>query len=168
MFFLFSLLVLLLALRFQMDLVNMNGFMQPARFIYQVTDPIFIPLKKEIFKGNKGIWVAPCLIWVVALLFVVLRVPGMPLLTMIKISLLYAANMWLDALKMMLFAYAILSWLVTFAMARQLGSFFANVCEPILRLIRQYIPSSYGGFDFSVMIAFLIIILVQNLLPSLF
>ena len=49
--------------------------------------------------------------------------------------------------------------------------FLSNVTEPVYRVIRRYIPTTFGGFDIAPIILILIIqflqILIRNILVSL-
>ncbi|MCP4745200.1 MAG: YggT family protein [Desulfobacteraceae bacterium] len=58
---------------------------------------------------------------------------------------------------------AILSW-VNPDPYNPIVRFIYNVTEPILYQVRKRLPSQFGGFDFSPIIVFLIIIFIQEVL----
>ena len=80
----------------------------------------------------------------------------------------------LGLLKLLLVAYAILSWLIAFNVINTYNSFVRGVqrtleaiLEPLLRPIRRIVPDM-GGIDLSPMVLFLLIVLIQNYLyPAL-
>ena len=77
------------------------------------------------------------------------------------VEIILTLMMWL------IFIRAILSW-VSPDPFNPIVSFFYQVTEPILTPIRRLIPSSFGRVDLSAMIAFFLIIFLQNfLVPSL-
>ncbi len=74
--------------------------------------------------------------------------------------------------ELLIFAYALMSWF------RGLGGilvavygFLETVCEPFVGLVRRVLPSSLAGgsgIDLSPMAAMLILIIMQNLVESVF
>jgi YggT family protein len=67
-----------------------------------------------------------------------------------------------------LFAAAIMSWLVAFHVVnprnqfvQMIGEFLYRITEPVLRPVRNMMPS-LGGIDISPVIVILIIIFIQN------
>lgn len=60
-------------------------------------------------------------------------------------------------------ARAVLSW-VNPDPYNSIVRFINNVTEPVLYKLRQFIPVSYGGIDFSPIIVILIIIFLQQFL----
>ena len=76
----------------------------------------------------------------------------------------------LGLLKLLLIVYAIMSWLIAFNVINTYNSFVRGVqrtldrvFDPILRPIRRVLPDM-GGIDFSPMVLFLLIVLIQNYL----
>ena len=79
------------------------------------------------------------------------------------IGLLIVLLWVIKAFSWLLFIYVILSWVLSpYHPVRQS---MARIIEPILQPIRQLLPQS-GPIDFSVMVLFIILILVQNLMQS--
>ena len=94
-------------------------------------------------------------------------------------SILYVILLVLDLYVWLLIAAAILSWLVAFNVVNSrnqfvamIGDFLYRVTEPVLRPIRNMLPS-LGGIDVSPVILILIIILIKDIIvryiyPSVF
>ena len=85
-------------------------------------------------------------------------------------SLFLVTDIFLGFLKTMMVIYGIMSLLVFFnvlnAHGRIVGMVWYNMnglFDPLLRPIRRIVPS-YNGFDWSFLILYLLIILVQSLL----
>jgi YggT family protein len=69
-----------------------------------------------------------------------------------------------------LFAAAILSWLVVFNVVNtrhpavaMVGEFLYRITEPVLRPIRNILPN-FGGLDISFVVVMLIIIFIQRVI----
>lgn len=76
----------------------------------------------------------------------------------------------LDLYVWLLIASAILSWLIAFNVVNTRNQFVAGVAEflyritePVLKPIRQFLPS-FGGLDISPIILILIIMLIQRII----
>jgi YggT family protein len=94
-------------------------------------------------------------------------------------SVLYVILLVLDLYIWLLIAAAILSWLVAFNVVNarnqfvaMVGDFLYRVTEPVLRPIRNMLPS-LGGIDVSPVVLILIIILIKDIIvryiyPSVF
>ena len=94
-------------------------------------------------------------------------------------SILYVILLVLDLYIWLLIAAAVLSWLVAFNVVNSrnqfvamLGDFIYRVTEPVLRPIRNMLPS-LGGIDVSPVVVILIIILIKDIIvryiyPSVF
>ena len=73
-----------------------------------------------------------------------------------------------------LFAAAIMSWLIAFnvvnprnQVVRMLGEFLYRITEPVLRPVRNILPN-LGGIDISPVIVILLIVFIQNvIIPNL-
>ena len=85
-------------------------------------------------------------------------------------SLLYVILLVLDLYICLLIAAAVLSWLVAFNVVNSrnpivamLGDFIYRVTEPVLRPIRNMLPS-LGGIDVSPVVVILIIILIKDII----
>lgn len=76
----------------------------------------------------------------------------------------------LDLYVWLLIASAILSWLIAFNVVNTrnpvvstIGEFLYRITEPVLRPIRNFLPS-FGGLDISPIIVILIIMLIQRII----
>ena len=85
-------------------------------------------------------------------------------------SILYVILLVLDLYIWLLIAAAVLSWLVAFNVVNSrnqfvamLGDFIYRVTEPVLRPIRNMLPS-LGGIDVSPVVLILIIILIKDVI----
>jgi YggT family protein len=85
-------------------------------------------------------------------------------------SILYIILLVLDLYIWLLIAAAVLSWLVAFNVVNtrnqvvaMLGDFLYRITEPVLRPIRNMLPS-LGGIDVSPVVLILIIILIKDVI----
>ena len=85
-------------------------------------------------------------------------------------SILYVILLVLDLYIWLLIAAAVLSWLVAFNVVNarnqfvaMLGDFLFRLTEPVLRPIRNMMPS-LGGIDVSPVVVILIIILIKDII----
>jgi YggT family protein len=85
-------------------------------------------------------------------------------------SILYVILLVLDLYIWLLIAAAVLSWLVAFNVVNSrnqfvamVGDFLFRITEPVLRPIRNMMPS-LGGIDVSPVIVILIIILIKDVI----
>jgi YggT family protein len=85
-------------------------------------------------------------------------------------SILYVILLVLDLYIWLLIAAAVLSWLVAFNVVNarnqfvaMLGDFLFRITEPVLRPIRNMMPS-LGGIDVSPVVVILIIILIKDII----
>jgi YggT family protein len=85
-------------------------------------------------------------------------------------SILYVILLVLDLYIWLLIAAAVLSWLVAFNVVNarnqfvaMVGDFLFRITEPVLRPIRNMMPS-LGGIDISPVIVILIIILIKDVI----
>lgn len=94
-------------------------------------------------------------------------------------SILYVILLLCDLYIYILIAAAVLSWLVAFNVVNSrnqfvamIGDFLYRITEPLLRPIRNMLPS-LGGIDVSPVVLILIIILIKDIIvryiyPSVF
>ena len=85
-------------------------------------------------------------------------------------SILYVILLVLDLYIWLLIAAAVLSWLVAFNVVNarnqfvaMVGDFLFRITEPVLRPIRNLLPS-LGGIDVSPVVLILIIILIKDVI----
>ena len=90
------------------------------------------------------------------------------------LELLRFINFLLDIYIFILFAAAVLSWLIVFNVVNprnpavsMIGEFLYRVTEPVLRPIRNRLPN-FGGIDVSFIVVILIIYFIQwVIIPNL-
>jgi YggT family protein len=85
-------------------------------------------------------------------------------------SILYIILIVLDIYVWLLIAAAVLSWLIAFNVINTrnqfvatVGDFLYRITEPVLRPIRNMLPS-LGGIDISPVVLILIIILIKDII----
>jgi YggT family protein len=85
-------------------------------------------------------------------------------------SILYIILLICDLYIWLLIAAAVLSWLVAFSVVNtrnqvvaMVGDFLYRITEPVLRPIRNMLPS-LGGIDVSPVVVILIIILIKDII----
>jgi YggT family protein len=85
-------------------------------------------------------------------------------------ALLDFINLLLNMYMLVLFAAAIMSWLVVFNVVNtrhpavaMIGEFLYRITEPVLRPIRERLPN-FGGLDISFVVVMLIIIFIQRVI----
>ena len=85
-------------------------------------------------------------------------------------SILYVILLVLDLYIWLLIAAAVLSWLVAFNVVNarnqfvaMVGDFLFRITEPVLRPIRNMLPS-LGGIDVSPVVVILVIILIKDII----
>lgn len=85
-------------------------------------------------------------------------------------SILYIILLVLDIYIWLLIASAVLSWLVAFNVVNtrnqvvaMIGDFLFRITEPVLRPIRNFLPS-LGGIDVSPVVLILVIILLKDII----
>jgi YggT family protein len=71
----------------------------------------------------------------------------------------------LSIYQFILIARVLMSWIPDLDRSHPIAQFLHNATEPLLRPIREALPMSAGGMDFSPLILFLGIYLLQILLP---
>lgn len=85
-------------------------------------------------------------------------------------ALLDFINLLLNMYMLVLFAAAIMSWLVVFNVVNtrhpavaMIGEFLYRITEPVLRPIRNRLPS-FGGLDISFIVVMLGIVFIQKVI----
>jgi len=163
--FAFGALVALVVLRVLLQLVRANFYNPVCQFLYKVTNPVLMPLRKVIPAWRNLDVAAVLLAW---------------LLSAIKLVLLYAlAGQRPGIAGLLLMAFAdlvdfVLMLYLGLILVRVLLSFITversnpivplvfQLTEPVLGPIRKRLPS-LGGIDFSPMLAWLAIMLARVL-----
>ncbi|MEO6688740.1 MAG: YggT family protein [Dokdonella sp.] len=164
--FAFGALIALLVLRVLLQIVRANFYNPICQFLYKLTNPVLMPLRKVIPAWRNLDIAGILLAW---------------LLTAIKVALLYAlAGQSLGLLGLGVMA---LADLIDFVLMLYLGvilvyvliSFISversnpivplvhQLIEPLLRPLRKRLPT-LGGIDFSPMLVWLVILLARVLI----
>ncbi len=157
----------LLILRVLLQLVHANFHNPICQFLYRVTNPILIPLRR-IIPAWRGLDVAGVLL---AWLLTVLKLVIMFAMIGESLGLVGLALMALaDLLGLLLTIYVVLLIVrIVLSFVGNGGSYHPAVplvfglTEPILKPIRRLLPTP-GGLDFSPMLAWLGIMLVRMLI----
>lgn len=169
--FLLNIAAFLLALRFLMQLMRADFYNPISQSIVKVTDPILKPLRL-IMPAYKNIDFAALLAMVVvmALLYLAKQAIGGG----------YAGTIWQITLfglyETLLLLLQIIRWSILISI---IASFVAQgnghpalalvyeLTEPVLAPVRKLLPAM-GGLDFSPILVFLIIGVIEQILPQVF
>ncbi|MGY0398498.1 MAG: YggT family protein [Ostreibacterium sp.] len=132
--------------RFHLELSKVNSFVEPINSIRKVTNPLVLPMKRLTpftwVKKFAAIQVAFLITLIVYL--VIFQVGVMHAFVM---SLLMLIVTWIKFLQYGMFLFIIGTW-VKIPALQHINYLLYNLFEPMLRPIRQIIPS-FGGLDFS-------------------
>ena len=164
--FAFGALIALLVLRVLLQIVRANFYNPICQFLYKLTNPVLMPLRKVIPAWRNVDIGGTLLAW---------------LLTAIKLALLYAlAGQGLGILGLgvmaladlidfvlmlylgVMLVYVLLSF-ISVARANPIVPLVHQLIEPILRPVRRRLPT-LGGLDFSPMLVWLVILLARVLI----
>jgi YggT family protein len=166
--FAFGALIALVVLRVLLQLVRANFYNPVCQFLYKLTNPVLMPLRKVIPAWRRLDVAGVLLAW---------------LLTGIKLALLYTlAGHGLGVFGLIVMALAdlidfVLMLYLGLILVRVLLSFIsversnpivpliAQLTDPVLRPIRRRMPT-FGGIDLSPMVAWLAIMLVRVLVVA--
>ena len=166
--FAFGVLIALLVLRILLQSVRANFYNPVCQFLYKVTNPVLIPLRKVIPAWRTIDIAGIVLAW---------------LLSGIKLALLYLlAGQSLGVIGLIVMALAdlidfVLMLYLGLILVRVLLSFISlergnpivpliyQLTEPVLQPIRRYIPA-LGGLDLSPLVAWLIVMLARVLIVA--
>ena len=169
--FLLNIAAFLLALRFLLQLMRADFYNPISQSIVKITEPILKPLRL-LMPGYKNIDFAALLAMVVvmALLHVAEKLIGGG----------YAGTLWQITLfgvyETLLLLIQIVRWSILISI---IASFVAQgnghpalmlvheLTEPVLAPVRKLLPSM-GGLDFSPILVFLIIGVIEQILPQVF
>ena len=163
---LFGLYLLIVLLRFLLQLVRADFYNPISQFIVKATAPLLKPLRAFI-PGFGGIDVSSLILaWLVKTLelFLVILISGKgmmfvyPLLMAIPGMLAMVINIFLFAILIMV----ILSWLSPGGYNPAVGLLY-SLTEPLLRPVRKFIPPM-GGLDLSPMAVMIALVLLEMLL----
>ncbi len=166
----FSLLLLVVMLRFLLQVVRADFYNPISQFIVKVTNPLLLPLRKLI----PGLWgidmAAVVLLLVVQLASVVVVIllygASLPnILLLVVWSVLGILGLLLNFYFFALLAMIILSWVAP-GTAHPAARLLYQITEPVMTPFRRLLPAM-GGMDFSPILVFIGINVMQILLRGI-
>ncbi|HEC53524.1 hypothetical protein LCGC14_0200460 [marine sediment metagenome] len=161
-----SLYLLLVLLRFILQLVRADFYNPLSQFIVRATKPLLLPLRRLI-PGWAGIDFASlvlALIIQLALMAVIIKLMGYALPSILQLlawSLVALTALFLKVFFFALIISVILSWVAP-GSSNPAALLVNQLCEPVLGPIRKILPSM-GGLDLSPIFAFIALNLLQML-----
>jgi YggT family protein len=161
---LLSLYLVAMLLRFVLQLVRADFYNPISQFIVKITNPLVIPLRK-IIPGFGGLDIASLT------LAVLLQIAGIAVIFLIRFGavpapllLLLGGVLGVIALLVQIYFFAILAMIILSWVAQ--GSrhpaihLLYQITEPVMAPVRKLLPSM-GGLDFSPILVFVLINVVQ-------
>ncbi len=170
---LFTLYIGLYYLRLIMQIVRANFRSPPAEAIVSLTNPLIMPLRRVLPPMGKldTATVLSIVLLTIAKIAVIRMLAGVPMPTPLGWVVWVAHDIAVSVL-WVLFWCILLSALISFLTqgARTVVTeLLHSISEPVLRPIRRYIPSFFGGFDLSYLWAGILIqaliILINTSVP---
>ncbi len=162
--------ILLVALRFILQIVRADFYNPMSQFIVKATNPLLLPLRK-IIPGLFGIDLASLVLIVILqliaiqLLAFVLGAGMLPLVVLVGCLVYKLIFLFFNIYFFSLIIVAILSWIAP-QTHNPVVSILHSITEPALKPIRQLIPPM-GGLDFSVMIAGIILWILMTVVNNM-
>ena len=166
----FSLLLLVVMLRFLLQLVRADFYNPLSQFVVKITNPLILPLRRII----PGLWgldlaaVVVLLLVQLASIVVVLLLYGAALpniLLMLIWSVLGLLGLLVNFYFFALLAMIILSWVAP-GTSHPAARLLYQLTEPVMAPFRRLLPSM-GGMDFSPILVFILINVVQIVLRGM-
>ena len=165
----FDIYILALILRYLLTIVRVDSLNPLSTLIMKVTNPLLKPLRKTI-PGYFGIdWASIISLFLVQAIEIILvaliitgGIPAFSGLTMLTIAYLLRTILYIYLF--IIIIQVIISW-INPNVYNPITRIMYQISEPILKPIRQFIPSS-GGLDFSPLVALIIINLLMILIIS--
>ncbi|MGH1486244.1 MAG: YggT family protein [Cellvibrionaceae bacterium] len=161
--------ILIVVLRFLLQLVRADFYNPLSQFIVKATNPIILPLRKVI-PGFFGIDFASVVL-AIALQIIAFQLLGFiagqgafPIVSLIIGSFYKLIILILNIYFFSFIIMVVISWIAPQS-HNPVISLISSITEPVLSPIRRVIPSM-GGLDFSVMIAMLGIVIIKILLGA--
>ena len=165
----FDIYILALILRYLLTIVRVDSLNPLSALIIKVTNPLLKPLRRTI-PGYFGIdWASIISLFLVQAIEIILvaliitgGIPAFSGLTMLTIAYLLRTILYIYLF--IIIIQVIISW-INPNVYNPITTIMYQISEPILKPIRQFIPSS-GGLDFSPLVALIIINLLMILIIS--
>ncbi|VVN97530.1 YggT family protein [Pseudomonas fluorescens] len=165
-----SLYLLIVLLRFILQLVRANFYNPLCQFIVKATQPLLKPLRRVIpsMFGLDMSSLVLALIVQMVLIAVILLLKGFPvdLLLLVPWALIAIFSLFLSILFYAMIISVILSWVAP-GSHNPGAELVAQITEPVLAPFRRIVPN-LGGLDISPIFAFIVIQLLQSwLIPRI-
>ena len=165
----FDIYILALILRYLLTIVRVDSLNPLSTLIMKVTNPLLKPLRRTI-PGYFGIdWASIISLFLVQAIEIILvaliitgGIPAFSGLTILTNAYLLRTILYIYLF--IIIVQVIISW-VNPNVYNPITTIMYQISEPILKPIRQFIPSS-GGLDFSPLVALIIINLLMILIIS--
>ncbi|WP_122556500.1 YggT family protein [Pseudomonas viridiflava] len=161
-----SLYLMLILLRFVLQLVRANFYNPLSQFIVKATQPLLKPLRRiipSIFGLDMSSLVLAIIVQMILMaltLLLIIGTTGDPLLLLLW-SIISVTALFLKIFFFALIASVILSWVAPGS--NNPGAELVNqICEPALAPFRRIVPN-LGGLDISPILAFLVLKLLDML-----
>lgn len=161
---LFGMYILAVMLRFLFQWVRADFSNPISQFIYKVTNPPLMPLRRFI-PGFRGLD-TPALVLVIVLQCIALLIvgffPGVPLPTfpgVILWSIAELLSLWINIYIVGIAIIAIISW-INPAGYNPIVGLISQVINPVMRPFRRLIPPM-SGLDLSPMFAFFVLMFIK-------
>jgi YggT family protein len=166
----FSLFLIAVVLRFLLQLVRADFYNPISQFLVKITNPLLIPLRR-IIPGVAGLDLAAVvlalIVQVIAIVAVIALLGGAmpPLPTMIIWAAISLVGVVVNIYFFALLAMIILSWVAPGGHNPALF-LLHQITEPVMAPFRKIIPPM-GGLDFSPIIVFIVINIIQIVLRNM-
>ncbi|MCU1718640.1 YggT family protein [Pseudomonas sp. 5P_3.1_Bac2] len=161
-----SLYLLIVLLRFILQLVRADFYNPVSQFIVRATHPLLRPLRK-IIPSIGGLDLASLVLAILVqmvLMALILMLYGYGMLNPVQLliwSIIAVTALFLKVFFFALIISVILSW-VAQGTSNPTAMLVQQICEPLLAPIRRILPN-LGGLDLSPIVAFLILNLIDML-----
>lgn len=162
---------MLFILRFHLELSGFNAFIEPINTIRKITNPLVLPIKRLLPAGNWQKFAAIIVAFLIHFLaslsiyYVFLTQPQSPnpnILFFLINSIIATLLVWITFLRYGVFFFIIGTWIQISALSR-INYLLYKIFDPILSPFRHLLPA-FGGLDFSPILFFIGLMLVDNLL----
>ncbi|MGO4890887.1 YggT family protein [Flavobacterium sp. W21_SRS_FM6] len=166
----FKLYLMVVLLRFWLQLSRADFYNPFSQFIVKATHPIIGPLRRVVPSMGRFDTATLLLAWLVAIAKIVVLslLAGYALTNFVGIGLAGLLIVFSEAIDLVIYVLilrAIMSWVSQGRNPMELV--LAQLTEPMLAPIRKRMPD-LGGLDLSVMVVILVLIFLQKLMGDLF
>jgi len=162
-----SIYIMIVMVRFLLQLCKADFYNPLSQFIVKATDPLLLPLRKVI-PGLFGIDLASIVLALIlqvatiGILFVLFNGAMPPLISVAFLSVFKLLELVLNIYLFSFIILVVVSWVAPHSHNPAI-SLISSITEPMLQPIRKQLPAM-GGFDFSIMVAILIIYILKILI----